>query len=405
MMKRIIIYSLCLLPIISSAQTPFTLKGKIGNYSSPAKVFISYAGGPSGNQLVRDSAVLSNGVFVIKGPAIKEPKSIELQFSPKGYSRTKLVMDSYNTHNNLDHIDKFRMLVQSGKNEIRSEDSLKNSVIGASQIELERRKFESFIKSVSEPLMLEQRNWTAMSELRAQNKAIDEKAYLASLERRTMLERAYKQKLADFVSANPDDYFSAVALTKILSAGTQIGAVDQQKAADLLFVKELVKVLTPKVKQYQIFTGVKYYMDELEKKPVDIAYKDFKQFTPEGKEVSLSDFKGKYLFVDFWASWCGPCRGENPNVLRAYNNYKQDGLEILGVSFDDKKEAWVKAIKDDKMPWMQISALKGFQNEAAELYQIQGIPASILINPEGKIIAYDLRAEDLERKLLEIFKH
>ena len=404
-MKKLIIYSLCLLPIISAAQAPFTLKGKIGNYSAPAKVFVSYAGGPSGNQLVTDSAVLTNGVFIIKGPAIKEPKSIELQFSPKGYSRNKLVMESYKLHNDLEHIDKFRMLVQSGKNEISSKDSLKNSVIGDSQIELQRRKFESFIKPVSTPLMEEEQSWTAMAELRTQNKPIEEKAYLASLEKRKDLERAYKLKLADFVRANPDDYFSAVALTKILSAGTQVSAVDQQKAEDLVFVKELVKVLTPKVKQYQVFAGVQYYISELEKKPVDIAYKNFSQFTPEGKAVSLDDFKGKYLFVDFWASWCGPCRGENPNVLRAYNNYKQDGLEILGVSFDDKKEAWLKAIEEDKMPWTQISVLKGFQNEAAELYDIQGIPASILINPEGKIIAYDLRAEDLERKLLEIFKH
>ncbi|WP_316838438.1 TlpA disulfide reductase family protein [Pedobacter gandavensis] len=404
-MKIIIIYSLCLLPVISVAQTPFTLTGKIGNYSSPAKVFVSYAGGPAGNQLVRDSAVLKNGVFIIKGPAIKEPKTIELQFSPKGHSRSKLIMDSYKTYNNLDHIDQFRMLVQSGKNEISSKDSLKNSVIAGSQIELQRRKFESFIQPVSAPMILEERNWVAMSKLKAQGKAIDEQAYMASLEKRVVLERAYKLKLADFVAANPDDYFSAVALTKMLSAGTQVSAVDKQKIDDLLVVKELVKVLTPKVKQYQVFAAVQYYIGELDNKPVDVAFKDFKQFTPDGKAVSLSDFKGKYLFVDFWASWCGPCRGENPNVLRAYNNYKQDGLEILGVSFDDKKEAWLKAIEEDKMPWTQISVLKGFQNDAAELYHIQGIPASILINPEGKIIAYDLRAEDLERKLQEIFKH
>ncbi len=391
--------------MISAAQIPFTLTGKIANYSAPAKVFISYAGGPSGNQLVRDSAVLSNGVFTIKGPNIKEPKSIEIQFSSMGQSRNKLIMDSYNTYNNLDHIDKFRMLVQPGKNEISSTDSLKNSVIAESQIEIQRRKFESFIKTASDPLNLERIKWLVMSELKAYGKQIDETAYLASLHKRQVLEQAYKLKLADFIRENPDDYFSAVALNKIMSAGTQIGSVDKQKIIDLAFVKELAEVLTPKVKQYQVFVGAKFYMDEIAKKPVELAYKNFIQLTPEGKSVSLNDFKGKYLFVDFWASWCGPCRGENPNVLRAYNNYKKDGLEVLGVSFDDKKEAWVKAIEEDKMPWTQISALKGFENEAAQLYDIQGIPASILINPEGKIIAYDLRAEDLERKFLEIFKH
>lgn len=404
-MRKIVSYCLCLLPLASAAQTSFTVTGKIGNYSAPAKMFISYVGGAAGNKLIRDSAVLNNGVFTIKGPAIKEPQSIELQFSPKGYSINKLMMDSYKTYNDLDHIDKFRMLVQPGKNEITSADSLKNSVISPSDIELKRRNFESFVKPVSDLLNLEQNKWQAMYKSKVSGEKIDQKAYVAILGRQKELEQAYKLKLGEFIRSNPDDYFSVVALTKILSAGTDISSVDKQKADDLLFVKELADLLTPRAKQYQVFSHAKYYMNELEGKPVNIAYKNFSQLTPEGKSVSLDDFKGKYLFVDFWASWCGPCRGENPNVLRAYNNYKQDGLEILGVSFDDKKEAWVKAIAEDQMPWTQISALKGFENEAAELYNIQGIPASILINPQGQIIAYDLRGDDLERKLLEIFNH
>lgn len=403
-MKNKVFYCLSLLPLFGVAQTSFTVTGKIGNYSAPAKVFISYAGGPEGNRLVRDSATLNNGVFTINGPIIKEPKSVELQFSPNGHSINKLLMDSYSATNPVE-IDKFRMLVQPGKNEINSSDSLKNSIISPSEIELKRRNFEAFIKPAADILSQERSKWQAMYELKASGKQIDQKAYVVLLNRQKDLEQAYKLKLGEFIRSNPDDYFSVVALSKILSAGTDISSVDKQKADDLVFVKELANVLTPRAKQYQVFSHAKYYMNELESKPVDIAYKNFSQLTPDGKSVSLNDFKGKYLFVDFWASWCGPCRGENPNVLRAYNNYKQDGLEILGVSFDDKKEAWVKAIAEDQMPWTQISALKGFENEAAELYNIQGIPASILINPQGQIIAYDLRGDDLERKLLEIFNH
>lgn len=129
---------------------------------------------------------------------------------------------------------------------------------------------------------------------------------------------------------------------------------------------------------------------------------DFTQNDINGKAVKLSDFKGKYVLLDFWASWCGPCRAENPNVLKAYNQYKDKNFTILGVSLDEKGDAWQKAIKDDALPWMQVSDLKGWQNEASSKYGISGIPANFLINPEGIIIAKDLRGEDLETKLAEV---
>ena len=121
-----------------------------------------------------------------------------------------------------------------------------------------------------------------------------------------------------------------------------------------------------------------------------------------GKPVSLSSFKGKYVLIDFWASWCGPCRRENPNVVKAYNAYKDKGFDILGVSLDRTKEDWVEAIKADNLTWTQVSDLKYWESEPAKLYGVQAIPANFLLDKEGKIIGKNLRGDELEARLQEL---
>ena len=111
----------------------------------------------------------------------------------------------------------------------------------------------------------------------------------------------------------------------------------------------------------------------------------------------------QFTLVDFWASWCGPCRAEMPNVLDAYNKYHAKGFEVVGVSFDNKKEAWVKGVEQLKLPWLQISDLKGWQCAAASIYKIDGIPDNILIDPQGKITDRALRGKALQSRLQEIF--
>ena len=122
----------------------------------------------------------------------------------------------------------------------------------------------------------------------------------------------------------------------------------------------------------------------------------------EGRTVSLSSFRGKYVLVDFWASWCGPCRQENPNVVEAYNKFRGKNFTILGVSLDRQKEPWEKAIVDDKLNWTHISDLKYWQSEVVPMYQIGGIPFNVLVDPEGKVVAENLRGEALGQKLQQV---
>jgi peroxiredoxin len=131
---------------------------------------------------------------------------------------------------------------------------------------------------------------------------------------------------------------------------------------------------------------------------------DFTQNDIHGNPVTLSSFKGQYVLVDFWASWCGPCRAENPAVVKAYRRFHSKGFTVLGVSLDDEKNSWEEAVKKDGLDWTQVSDLKGGYNSVALLYDVKMIPMNYLLDKEGKIIARGLRGRQLEKKLAEIVR-
>jgi thiol-disulfide isomerase/thioredoxin len=147
------------------------------------------------------------------------------------------------------------------------------------------------------------------------------------------------------------------------------------------------------------------FLNTLKRTAIGMPYVTFMMQDTSGVYFPVADMiGGKYVLIDFWASWCGPCRAENPNLVKIYNEFKNKGFAIVGVSFDTKRENWLKAIKDDKLAWKHVSDLKGWENAAGKVYGIRSIPSNVLIDKEGKIIAKNLRGEDLRKKLEEIFK-
>jgi len=171
------------------------------------------------------------------------------------------------------------------------------------------------------------------------------------------------------------------------------------------FVDDLTLKLDKNYPDNKMIIQLRQQLDEMRILSLGQLAPDFELPTPEGNMVKLSDLRGKYVMIDFWAAWCKPCREENPNVVRLYETYKDKGFDIIGVSLDRTKEAWVGAIEQDGLTWVQVSDLAYFNSAAATLYQIEAIPATYLLDPEGKIIGKDLRGPSLENKLAEIFNN
>jgi len=209
-----------------------------------------------------------------------------------------------------------------------------------------------------------------------------------------MIHTDRKKVYGEFVQLMPD---SPVSIEAIQSFG---GFTPDPKELNILF-----SGLNESVQNGPSGIAYKKVLTKLSQTSIGAVAPNFTQTDTTGKPVSLTDFRGKYVFLDFWASWCGPCRAEHPALVKTFNEFKNRNFTIVGVSLDQlkTKEAWLKAIDKDGLKWTQLSDLKGWANEASTLYNLQAIPRSFLIGPDGLIIAIDLKPDSLKAKLDQMF--
>lgn len=206
----------------------------------------------------------------------------------------------------------------------------------------------------------------------------------------TELDKQMKQNLIDFVKANNK---TAVASYLIIRNAWQF---------DLPELESMVNTLDTSLNSSIYTQSLKNRVTLLKSVDIGQPAPDFTLSDTTGNPFGLSDIKGGYLLVDFWASWCSPCRAENPNIVKVFKAYNNKGFNILGVSFDTNRDKWIQAIKDDNLTWHHVSDLKGWGNAAGKLYGIMSIPANVLLDPDRKIIAHNLKGEELMKRLEEL---
>jgi len=378
---RTIIILLVFSPCILRAQGgKFTVEGKINSSNVPAKAYLIYRSGMV-NRI--DSAAVTNGGFTFSG-TVAEPLHADLVLDHKGMGLNKI--DPRNA-------DRINIYLEKGLLKVAIADSVSKAILTGSKLNDDYLKFKNLLNPPSliakfNSMLLEYKALPAdqqnLPEVRAKFQ-----------ERFETIEQEQKQMLARFIKNNPG---KLVSLDALIAFG---GDEPNIKEVEPLFMS-----LSIAVKHTEAARSYSAMLDRFRVTAIGTIAPDFVQNDPEGNPVRLSSFRGKYLLIDFWASWCGPCRQENPNLVKAYNQYKDKNFTVLGVSLDrpGAKALWLKAVKDDKLTWTHVSDLQFWQNAIAVQYDIRAIPQNLLLDPEGRIIAKNLRGEGLSAKLAELIK-
>lgn len=238
-----------------------------------------------------------------------------------------------------------------------------------------------------------------ISRREAANSAVYEKAFkekntaiLDSLEELDNEILGDKRKVvAEFVKDNPGSLRGAMAIAENFNYYAEADEVEP-----------IYNLLDEKIKNSSKGKEIRKMIDVYASVAVGNKAPEINQFTPDSSRLSLSSLKGKFVLIDFWASWCGPCRRENPNIVKAFKQFSEKGFTVFGVSYDTKKENWIKAIQDDTLSWAQVSTLNGWENETSSLYGIKAIPSNVLIDKDGIIIAKNIFGKKLIARLQEL---
>ncbi|HKG08226.1 MAG TPA: TlpA disulfide reductase family protein [Pedobacter sp.] len=376
-MKLKLLILAALAPAIAAAQTPnFTISGKIGNLNKPAKIYLDYGSDGNGKS---DSCELVNGTFKFTG-YIANIASGRMTLSREGIRDKEI----YGTGGLGDVI-----YPNFGKENIQisSADSLYNAKWTGSKVYDESI---AFIKAVGPPVMTIHHNANVTLTRAAPEQKADTMFFKVLDKKVNDMQASRRAAILTFAAKNPNSYFAMHSLSE-----ANYGTKPEVILAAFNKMSEKLRLSYDGQSLYKMLSADKVTA-------MGAAAPNFTQNDVNGKPVSLTDYKGKYVLVEFWASWCSPCRAESPNLLKQYAAFKEKGFEILGVSVDSDKAKWREAIKKDGLTWTQVSDLKGWESEARKVYGISGVPANFLVNPEGKIVGAHLIGEALNKKLAEL---
>jgi peroxiredoxin len=369
-MKKLLIPVLGILMIAACQSTTdgYSIDGTLGGENTEGTELILRKYNDVNQLVAVDTTIVSNGMFSFKGSA---PESAELHyiFFDKGQENIPVI-------------------VENGSIEIDAQrDSLTFAKIGGT---LQNELFYDFLKGSR----ILSRKAASMNQDLRMAQAKQDTVVMNSLREEyfELMEEAKGYELS-FAKNNPDAIISALIIYRILTT----------KAKDIKEVQELYEGLAPEIKAGKTGLKIKEILDKEANTSIGSKAPNFSAPSPSGEKLALNDVLGKVTIVDFWAAWCRPCRAENPNVVRIYNKYKDQGLSILGVSLDRNAEDWKNAIAQDGLEWHHVSNTNYF-DEIAALYNVDAIPATFILDKDGVIVAKDLRGISLENKITELLQ-
>lgn len=369
MKKILLILCFCLPAVVFAQKANFTIKGKIANLNNPATVFLIYNGAINGK------ATLNNGEFEFNGQ-INQPTQAYLTINTKGTSYA--------------YINIVNFYVEEGNITITCRDSsLDKAVITGTKTNAIENNYKALLKSIES--RGEQLETMDTSATEAQKRSPE---FLKKLEiQNKQLEAERKEVNKKYIIDNPSSVVSLEALYSYAMYSDYDG------------VKALYDKLAPEVKNSDAGIAYAKEVEKMSTVAIGKIAPDFELPDTNYQRVALSSFKGKYVLLDFWASWCPVCRESNPGVVKAYDHYKNKNFKVLSVSLDKQndRKTWLNAIHHDGLTWTQVSDLKFWSSKVVGLYHLTGLRQNFLIDPDGKIIAHDLDGDQLSAKLAELF--